>query len=71
MSYLAAKLQAVKVGGLKKILPLCRPRGTRVGLGLRGRIFVKLPTLRPCNFAATLERFAVELQWNYSDMTVI
>ena len=35
---LAAKLQAVKVGGLKKILPLCRPRATRVRLWLRGRI---------------------------------
>ena len=53
MDQRAAKLQALKVGGLKKILPLCRPRATRVGLGLRGRIFVKLPTLRPCNFAAS------------------
>ena len=49
---LASKLQPVKVGALKKILPLSRPRAARTRLGLRGRIFSnyqlwQLITLQP------------------------
>ena len=50
---LAAKLKAVKVGSLKKILPIGQPRATRIRLGLRGRIFFKLLTLTAYNFATS------------------
>ena len=50
---LAAKLQPVKVGALKKILPRS-PSRVRVARGrLSGRIFFKAPTLTGCNFEAS------------------
>ena len=50
---LAAKLQAVKVGGLEKILPLGQPQATQVRLKLGGRIFFKPPILTACSFAVS------------------
>ena len=41
----AADLQAVKVGGSKKILPISLARGKRVRTGPLGRIFFGPPTL--------------------------
>ena len=52
MGQLAAKLQAVKVGSSKNILPR-GPSQIRVARGRpTGRFFFKLPTLTAYNFAA-------------------
>ena len=48
----AADLQAVKVGGQKKILPRGRSRTRVPRAGLNGRIFFKPSTLTAHNFAA-------------------
>ena len=50
VSQLAAKLQAVKVGGLKKILPRSISRGA---LGSTPGRWDHLPTLTACNFTAS------------------
>ena len=50
---LAAKLQAVKIGGLKRILPLGPARASWVQTRLSNRIFFKPLTLTACNFAAS------------------
>ena len=48
----AAVLQAVKVGGQKKILPIARVRTRIARAGLIGRIFFWPPTLTACKTAA-------------------
>ena len=50
VSQLAAKLQAVKVEGLKKVLPRGLSRG---GPGLTPGQWDHPPTLTACNFAAS------------------
>ena len=50
VSQLAVKLQAVKVGGLKKVLPRGLSRG---GLGSTPGQWDHPPTLTACNFAAS------------------
>ena len=50
ISQLAAKLQAVKVGGLKKILPRSMSRG---GPGSTPGRWDHPPTLTACNFTAS------------------
>ena len=49
---IAAVLQAVKVGGQKKILPICPARAKQVRTGPLGRIFFRPPTLTARSFAA-------------------
>ena len=48
----AAVLQAVKVGGQKKILPIALVRTRIARAGLIGRIFFLPPTLTACKTAA-------------------
>ena len=48
----AAELWAVKVGGQKKILPICPARAIRVRTGPIGRKFFWPPTLTACSSAA-------------------
>ena len=48
---LESKLQAVKVGGLKKVLPRSLSQG---GLGSTREQWDHPPTLTACNFAANL-----------------
>ena len=48
----ATDLQAVKVGGQKKILPISPARAIRVRTGAIGRIFFLPPTLTACKTAA-------------------
>ena len=50
VSQLAAKLQAVKVGGLKKVLPRGLNQG---GPGSTPGQWDQPPTLTTCNFAAS------------------
>ena len=47
---MGAKLQAIKVGGLKKILPRCLSRG---GPGSTPEQWDHPQTLTACNFAAS------------------
>ena len=55
---------AVKVGGLKKILPIGRPRATQIRLRLSGRIFFKLPTLTAyyCAVSWSTEIYSTSLE---------
>ena len=46
------KIPAFKVGGWKKILPICLPRAKRVRTWPIGRIFFQPPTLKAGIFAA-------------------
>ena len=56
----AAVLQAVKVGGQKKILPISPARAIRVRTGAIGRIFFWPPTLTACSSAALWPPISVQ-----------